>query len=192
MRRFSMKIACSAVLLLACANALLAQDTAFVHQGARVRVTLEERKQVVSRSGAVRYALDRLVGNATMLKSDTLVLLPEDADTPLSIPHSKIKEIEVSRGKRSNIGKGAWIGAVGGVVAGAVVGRLSSGCDEEPRLCITVGAAIGAAGGAILGVGVGALIKNEPWDDAQLPKPPPVALNVGRDGSVRLAFSVRL
>ena len=38
MRRFSIKIACAAAFLLACASALSASDTTLVHQGARVKV----------------------------------------------------------------------------------------------------------------------------------------------------------
>lgn len=36
------------------------------------------------------------------------------------------------------------------------------------------------------------MIKSDQWVDAEMPAPPPVALNVGKDGSVRLAFSLRL
>jgi len=194
MRRFSIRTACSTALLLACASALSAQDTTFVHQGARVRVTFEERTQVADQAGSIWYPLEsvRLVGEATLLKSDTLVFLPEDADTPLSIPHSKIEEIEVSRGKKSNIGKGAWIGAVGGLVAGAAVGALADCGGWDQSLCVLGGVIIGAPGGAILGTGIGALLPGERWVEAEMPAPPPVALNVGKDGSVRLAFSLRL
>jgi hypothetical protein len=178
MRRFSIKIACAAAFLLACASALSAQDTIFVHQGARVKVFPIGSRPVI--------------GEVANLSYDTLVILPESNGSVLTFHRRDWRKIEIYRGKKSNIGKGAWIGAVGGVVAGVLVGALVGGdCDGE-SICITVGAAIGAAGGAILGVGVGALIKNKRWQEAELPAPPPVAVNVGKDGSVRLAFSLKL
>ena len=64
------------------------------------------------------------------------------------------------------------------------------GCSKVE--CGAQGAVILGVGGAILGTGIGALIKTERWKEAEFPAPPPVALNVGRDGSVRLAFSLRL
>jgi len=193
-RRFFIGTSCSVALLLACASALSAQDTTFVHQGARVRVTFEARTEVADHSGSIWYSLEpvRLVGSATMLKSDTLVFLPEDAESPLSIPRSRIETIEVSHGKKSNIGKGAWIGAVGGVVAGAVFGALVECGDWSRGQCVLAGVIIFAPGGAILGTGIGALLPSERWIEAEIPAPAPVALNVGKDGSVRLAFSVRL
>jgi hypothetical protein len=192
MRRFSIRTAGSVALLLSGASLLQASDTTFVYQGARVRVEFEEGTQVADHSDATRYRLQsvRLVGKATMLKSDTLVFLREGAERPLSIPHSKIEQIEVSQGKKSNIGKGAWIGAVGGVVAGSVYGALLS-CDPRGA-CVAEGALIFGAGGAILGIAVGALIKTERWKEGELRGPPPVTLGIGQDGSVRLAFSLRL
>ena len=49
-------------------------------------------------------------------------------------------------------------------------------------------AALGDGVGAI----VGSFIKTERWQEAALPASPPVALNVGKDGSVGLVFSLRL
>jgi len=198
MRQVSIKIPGSIALLLACASALSASDTTFVHQGARVRVTFEERTQVADPSGAIWYRSEpvRLVGKVTMLESDTLVFLREGAETPLSIPNSKIEGIEVSQGTSRHVGKGAWIGALGGAVAGflwgVAVGPVEGwmGCSKVG--CGAGGAVILGAGGAIVGAGVGALIKTERWQQAAFPIPPPVALNVGKDGSVRLAFSLRL
>jgi len=34
--------------------------------------------------------------------------------------------------------------------------------------------------------------RSDRWVDAQMPAPPPVAIGIGKDGSVRLAFSLRL
>ncbi len=63
------------------------------------------------------------------------------------------------------------------------------GCESYPA----VGAALGTAFGFGVGAGIGALnTSGERWTEAELPAPTPVALNVGKDGSLRLAFSLRL
>jgi hypothetical protein len=47
--------------------------------------------------------------------------------------------------------------------------------------------------GAGIGAGIGALIRTERWREASIPaSPPPIGLGFGVDGSVRLAFSLRL
>jgi hypothetical protein len=165
-----------------------------------VRVKYEQEPPRTDQSNAIssQWRVVRRVGEVEAIVSDTLVFLPEDADTPLSIPHSKIRALEVSQGKKSEWLRGGWIGAASGSVAGALLGAVA--CNEPKRFlsCSNPGGAaliLGALGGLVgfgMGAGVGALIKTERWDGAQLPQPPPVALNVGQDGSVRLAFSLRL
>ena len=123
MRRFSIGTACSVALLLACANALFAQDTTFVRQGARVKVKFEQETPATERNGAVPYHLDvvRLIGDVTGLESDTLVFLPEGGGTPLTIPYSKIHKIEVTQGKKGNALLGLAAGVVVGFGAGLVI-----------------------------------------------------------------------
>ncbi len=133
-----------------------------------------------------------VIGEVVELAYDTLVILPEGNGSASTFYREDYRKIEVSQGKKSNIGKGAWIGAVGGVVAGAVVGALADCGTWEQGACVGEGALYGAVGGAILGVGAGALIKTERWVEGEMPAPAPVALSVGKDGSVRLAFSLRL
>lgn len=75
------------------------------------------------------------------------------------------------------------------------VGVGIAACSEESACeggAPGVVAAVSAALFGGMGTGVGALIKTERWKEAELPAQPPVALNVGRDGSVRLAFSLTL
>jgi hypothetical protein len=173
--------ACAAVLLLACANALVASDTTFVSQGARVKV-------FPSMEGT-----EPVVGEVVQFSYDTLVIVPEGNGSAQTFYPGDLRKIEVSQGKKSNVGKGAWIGAAAGAVFGLIIGAASG-----PYECCTTGtiaagmAGISAAGGALIGVGVGAATSSERWVEAELPARPPVALNVGKDGSVRLAFSLRL
>jgi len=71
---------------------------------------------------------------------------------------------------------------------------LVQGCSKKSDL--TVLSVLTHAGiGGLVGAGIGALIDlsiGERWKEADMRPPPPVALNVGQDGSVRLAFSIRL
>ncbi len=173
--------ACAAALLLACASALSASDTTFVSQGARVKV-------FPSMAGA-----NPVTGEVAKLSYDTLVIVPEGNGSAQTFYPGDLRKIEVSQGKKSNVGKGAWIGAAAGAVSGFIIGYAGGPND----VCTEVGcgaalAAVFGAGGALLGVGVGAALSGERWVVAELPAPPPVAFRVGKDGSVRLAFSLRL
>jgi hypothetical protein len=186
MRRFSIGTACSVALLLGCVSVLSASDTTFVHQGAWVKV-------FPAMAGA-----EPLIGEVVKLAYDTLVIVPKGNGSAQTFYSSDLRKIEVSQGTKSEWLRGGWIGAASGSVAGALIGAVS--CNDPKRWlsCSNPGGAaliLGALGGAVgfgMGAGVGALIKTERWDGAQLPQPPPVALNVGQDGSVRLAFSLRL
>ena len=124
MRRFSIRITGSIALLLTCASALSAQDTALVYQGARVRVKFEQETPVTDRYGAVLLGSEtvRLVGEVTALESDTLILLPENAGVPLTIPRRDIDKIEVSQGKKSNWLKGGVVGGGAMLVMSVVMG----------------------------------------------------------------------
>jgi hypothetical protein len=187
--------ACSAVLVLTCTSALQASDTTFVSQGARVRVKFEQEGLLVRRSGAVseRSQTERLTGTATSLGPDTLVFVPQGKEEAILIPLAKIEQIEVSEGRTSNLGKGAWIGAAAGVVSGLVVGSVAGPYECCTTAAVAAGlAGVFGAGGALVGMGVGAATSGERWVEAEIPAPPPVALGVGTDGSVRLAFSLRL
>ncbi len=176
--------ALAAGLLLAISAPLHANDTTFVKLGARVRLEAPQSSD------------SRLVGEVSGLPSDALVILPEDGGSVLTIPWSEIEEIEVYEGRRSN-----WLlgGAVGFVVfgaAGAVIGaevlyQLDPGAPSQSEAAAIAGA-IGAVAGFGIGAGIGSLFKTERWTEAQLPELPPVALGIGKDGSVRLAFSLRL
>jgi hypothetical protein len=186
--------ACAAALLLACATALSASDTTFVSKGARVRVKFEQETPVADPSGAISYRLETVwrVGTATNLDSDTLLFLPEEAQTAVGIPSSKIESIEVSQGKKGSALLGLAVGA--GVGVGLALAVCSydewTGCNWSGNDNTGAVTALSAALFGGLGAGVGALIKTEGWQEAEFPSLPPVAFNVGNDGSVRLALSL--
>ncbi|MEJ2320196.1 MAG: hypothetical protein P8Y10_08530 [Gemmatimonadales bacterium] len=158
-------------------------DTTFVHPGDRVRLQ------------APRISSGRLVGEVTELEGDTLVLLSEGGGSTIAIPTSDLERIAVSQGKKSNAILGLLVGA--GVGVASAVGLSIWVCNADDDGC-TSGQVVGGALavtfiGAGLGAGIGALIKTERWREASIPPPPPpIGLGFGRDGSVRLAFSLRL
>ncbi len=83
--------ACAAALVLTCASTLSATDTTYVSEGARVRLD------------APQISDSRLVGEVTGFHSDTLVILPEDGGSVLTIPWSDIEKIEVSQWKKGTL-----------------------------------------------------------------------------------------
>ena len=172
--------ACAAALLFVCANALFASDTTFVSQGARVKV--------------FPFGSRPVIGEVAKLSYDTLVILPEGNGSALTFHRRDWRKIEIYQGKKSKWLKGGLIGGGGGLAVGLALGLAAQeicdyGCESYPA----VGAALGTAFGFGVGAGIGALnTSGERWKEVELPAPPPVALNVGKDGSVRLAFSLRL
>ncbi len=170
--------ACAPALLLACANALSASDTTFVRQGARVKV-------FPAMAGA-----KPVTGELTKLAYDTLVILPEGNGSALTFYPSDLRKIEVSQGKGKSY---ALIGFAGGVAVGAGVGLAlcsAENCEGDLTGRVT---ALTAGLGGLVGLVVGALLSSgERWKEAELPALPPVAVGLGKDGSVRVAFSLRL
>ncbi len=181
--RCATRAAGSAALLLLGFTSLPAADTTFVHRGDRVRLQ------------APRISSGQLVGEVTQLEGDTLVLLSEGGGSIIPIPTSDLEQIAVSQGRKSNAILGLLVGAGVGIASAA--GLAIWACNADDDGC-TSGQVVGgvvalSAIGAGLGAGIGALIKTERWREASIPaSPPPVGLGFGDDGSVRLAFSLRL
>jgi hypothetical protein len=170
-------------LILSGASLLQASDTTFVYQGARV-------KAFPAQPGA-----KAITGNVANLAFDTLIVLPEGGGEALTFDPRDLRKIEVSQGKKGNALLGLGVGA--GVGIASAVGLAIWACNADDDGCTSGQVAGGAlalsAIGAGLGAGIGALIKTERWRDASIPaSPPPVGLGFGKDGSVRLAFSLRL
>jgi len=174
--------ACAATLLLACASALSASDTTFVSEGARVKL-------FPTQPGA-----KAITGNVTDLVSDTLVIVPEGGGEALTFDRRDLRKIEVSQGNKGNallgLGVGAGVG-IGLALAGCSADNWTY-CDSTESNGEGAYAAIGAVLFGAIGAGAGALIKTERWKEADFPASPAVALNIGKDGSVRLALSLRL
>ena len=191
-----------------------AQEPPPVKVGDRVRVTAPDLGR---REGTVQLlTTDSLVMRpeygawpVQWLTRDSLVMYPEyggwlvdsvrHMPNRLAIPLASVTRLEVSRGRKSNAGRGAKIGAlvlgIPGVIAGlALVGRelcggLGSCSDVGPEVVVVLGA-VGAGTGALIGAVIGYAIRTERWVDL-----PPDQLRVNlvpqRDGRFGLGLSVR-
>lgn len=89
----------------------------------------------------------KIIGILHSANEIELLIMTEDL-TQLNIDPKTIETIKLRREK--NVGKGAWIGALGGLAAGAIAGYVSeSGSGWED---------VGAVGGGILGAPIGSLL----------------------------------
>jgi hypothetical protein len=91
-------------------------------------------------------------GTLYTASEDTLVILGEDLAQLTFVPGT-IREIKVRRVGKG--GKGAWIGAVSGLVAGALIGYASESGSGWEDVGAFAGGILGASVGALIGTGVG-------------------------------------
>lgn len=107
-------------------------------------------------------------------KKDNLYILFNNRSA--AIPLQSIKKIEVARGKRSVIKKGAIIGAIAGGISLALIAFISvSGQQErllapEPGEAFFGGLVLGSLSGAGAGALVGSQIKSYYWEAIYLAK----------------------
>ena len=127
-----------------------------VEPGQRVRVT------------APNLGINKHTGVLAAVDSDTLLV-----DT-LRVALASVTWLEVSRGQKSAIGKGAGIGFLVGAGLGAGVGFAFGkaledidACDCHPAMMVVGGLGVGALG-ALIGAGVGAATKSERWEEVPL------------------------
>lgn len=144
-------------------------QTEGVKEGDRVRVTAPTVK-----SGKIK-------GTVSSLSSE--VLLVSVKDTIIFIPNESIRKLEISDGKKRNIGKGAIIGGIsGGVFLGIVSLATNEPCKEgewcffemSNREAFGFGALAGALGGGLNGAIIGTFIKTNRW------KKVPVSVSINR------------
>ena len=121
--------------------------------GTRVRVTV--REPIDGRH--------TVIGPLRTFDSQMLTLTTEGSANQVSLSRSGITMIEISRGRRSQAGRGLLLGAVLGL---AVVALKDVGCNGPDCNNDTSAAFIGGAvaGGALVGAGVGALMRSERWE----------------------------
>ncbi len=179
----------------------LASATAQVRPGARVRVT---RLPICppTHTTCVGRSPRQDVGTFVRWSDDTLLVLSNG--NTLALPLDAVTRLDVSRGRKTNTGKGAEIGFLLGGVVGAVIGYASyEECvPQGPRSwsCIgpnfgSEGAALGGAllgglGGGVVGALIGASSKTDRWQEVPLDRVR-VSLGPQRDGRFGLGASVR-
>ncbi len=175
----------------------LASATAQVRPGARVRVTGHFCQP--SYSNCVGGRPEHRVGTFVAWKADTLVV-HSNGDT-LSVPASLVTRLDVSRGRKTNTGKGSGIGLLVGVVVGAIIGYASyEECVPrgwfscigavDPELYALGGGIVGGLVGGGVGALIGALIRTDRWQEVPLDRLR-VSLGPQRDGRFGLGASVR-
>ena len=168
------------LLFLAVVGELCAQDTLVV-PGARVRV----------------YSPDRVTGTIETLSSDTLVLRTEARRSLQAIPFASITKLEVSRGRKSNVGKGARIGLAVGAGVGAIAGViLIIGECSGSAGCLFYSVAGGVAGalylflpGTLLGAVIGAVFRTDLWETVPLDR---IRVSLRPNDHLGVAVSVRI
>ena len=173
----------TALLLMANSIQLLAQDDLRLVPGMRVRVTASkflQRVKGVSISRARRTEKLRYVGRVVTSNRDTLVIRAQGWDESFFIPFEFLKKLELSRGRKSNLGKGAKVGFLVGAGLGAIFGVVAGWGEcpfgvadiSNPDGCSTIlgiyaGAFLGLLGTGI-GAGVGAAHPGEVWEEVSL------------------------
>ncbi len=161
-----------AALVLTASVDLPGQQEPPVAPGDRVRVivrTIDDSDLYLLTPGTAvrrrrRSSSHRLVGTLVAVSADTVVLEVEGRADPLALPLASVTSLEVSRGQKSRVGKGALIGGVVGAVIGGVLGAVSIGICQSPDnthfvpcwLNIPIVAGLGGAVGAGVGAGIGA------------------------------------
>ncbi len=136
----------------------------------------------------------RSVGTFLAWKADSLVV-QSNGDT-LSVPVNLVTRLDVSRGRKTNTGKGAGIGFLLGGVVGAVIGLASyEECESQGAFsCIgDLGPGVNALGGAIIGglvglvagVLIGSATETDRWQEVPLDR---LRLSLGPQRDCRFGF----
>lgn len=178
-------VACVLALTVLDASLLRASDTTFVSSGARVKLF------------RTAQGTEPVIGTVVDIAFDTLIVLSQREEI-LAYHANDLSKIEVSEGEKRKTLLGLGVGFGVGLGAGFVIcnaDKDANTCGSEADLLGDMTAAVVllmAATGAGIGAIVGSFIKTERWQEGAIPASPPVAVNVGTDGSVQLAFSLRL
>jgi len=155
--------------------------------GQRVRVTLADP--------AARPVVGDLIA-----RDDSGLVVGLDSSLSRRIPLGDVRRLEVRRGTRTGLGRGAevggFVGALGGMVWALATLSSAEHCHSSPYFrdlaalectSIVTGNAllavehivpatlIGGVSGALLGGGIGLLVRREVWQTAPAPAAPSVA-----------------
>jgi hypothetical protein len=174
----------AAAALWAVAGPLAAQvpDTTLLVPGARVRVTTNDR------------SLRQRAGSIVSADSSSFALSywsGSSRDT-VRVAWDAIAEVEVSRGRRSSVGKGMLVGGLLGAVVGVATYEP---CEPSSMFCFGLEMNLLAGGGVglIAGALVGLVVRSERWEPRSGPGGVVPTLTVApRGGGIRVGFSTLL
>ena len=135
----------------------LAQSTANLKMGDRLRVSAADRPVVTGRVIATDAA--------------AIELQPDGASAPVSVSRAGMTRIEISRGGESK-GHGAKRGAIWGAVIAGAAGAISLGLQHDQvgedgssaGKAAALGAFSGGLFGGLIGAGIGAARAGERWE----------------------------
>jgi hypothetical protein len=136
----------------------------------------------------------RAEGSFIGVSGDTLLLQTETQTTPSAIPFTSLSRLEVIRGRKSNSGKGALYGFIGGAVVGAISGAVAGeqyigDIQITTAAVVALASGLGGSVGALGGLLVGASIETDRWEEVP---PDRLRLRVAqqRDGRLGIELSV--
>jgi hypothetical protein len=197
----------TALALTASAN-LFAQEGLPVAPGDRVRVAAPNIVRELMTERQRRSLLGPpppIYGSVVAIRADTLVVKIQGSDAPTAFPVSSVTKLEVSRGKKSNAGRGALIGGTvfAALALGLGIADMGRECPppepgnpfagfwcEETEIGHVVAATLVCGG---LGAGLGALIgwgaKSDRWEEVPLDG---LRISLTPQGRDRLRVSVSL
>jgi len=160
MKRISITIFASMVLLLAPLHAVRCQEIASLRAGEPIRLSVGSPTS------------QRIEGRLVSLSADTIVL--RAPTNPLPIAFSTVSLLEVKRRSGGSFMKSLAFGLLGGVVGGAILG-LSSGSTNTGDGILTagdkalIGSVLGGTAGLIGGTLFGACCSSG-WQSVPLPR----------------------
>jgi hypothetical protein len=123
------------------------------------------RIRLISRHSDTRT----LTGTAVFVGLDTIRLVIKGATDTIAVATSTLRRVEQVRGRRSNVDRGAVIGAITLGIAGAIAAPLiteamGDGPSQTDEMeVIGIGLLGGGISGAIIGAGIGALSTRDRW-----------------------------
>ncbi len=157
------------------------QEPPPVKVGDRVRVTAPD------------LGIRKQAGRFEALRANTLVVAV--AESTMTFPVASVTRLEVSRGQKSRMGRGAGFGLLGGGLLGFLISSRNcstggAGFTLTREQCIVVSTVGGTVVGTLLGLVAGALTKTDRWREVPLDR---LRLQVApqRDGRFGLGLSVR-
>jgi len=116
----------------------------------------------------------RLKGTVLEVSPEFLLVRTEPTAAPRRFDLAHLHSLEVSTGRKGNVGRGALIGFLPGAVVGAVLPGF--GCDGDCSGYIPASMAIVGATTALIGAAIGAAVKTERWQPLHLSGAPSVRL----------------